>query len=123
MPKGDNIKSRENLRPVRSAEEAREKGKKGGIASGEARRRKADLREAIKIALEAEYKTPEGETQSGAEMLVVSLMTIAGEPKNKGAAVQAFNTIAKMLGQDVPENDDNDDDMVRAFLDALRDGV
>ena len=33
-----------NLKPVRSKEEARERGKKGGIKSGETRRRKAALR-------------------------------------------------------------------------------
>lgn len=33
-----------NLKPVRSKREARERGKKGGIKSGETRRRKAALR-------------------------------------------------------------------------------
>ncbi len=37
MPRGDNPNSRRNLKPVRTKEEAREKGRKGGIASGEAR--------------------------------------------------------------------------------------
>ncbi len=33
-------KSLANLRPVRNSEEARERGRKGGIKSGEARRRR-----------------------------------------------------------------------------------
>ena len=37
MPRGDNPNSRANLKVIRSKEEAREKGRKGGIASGEAR--------------------------------------------------------------------------------------
>ena len=35
----------ENLKPVRSVEEAREKGRKGGIASGKARREKRDRKQ------------------------------------------------------------------------------
>lgn len=41
----------ENLVPVQSAEEARERGRKGGIASGVARRRKRSLREAADLYL------------------------------------------------------------------------
>ena len=35
----------ENLKPVRSVEEAREKGRRGGIASGKARREKRDRKQ------------------------------------------------------------------------------
>lgn len=35
----------ENLKPVRSEDEAREKGRKGGIASGKARREKRDRKQ------------------------------------------------------------------------------
>ena len=35
----------DNLKPVRSVEEAREKGRKGGIASGKARREKRDRKQ------------------------------------------------------------------------------
>lgn len=40
-----------NLQPVRTKEEARERGRNGGIASGVARRRKRALREAIDLYL------------------------------------------------------------------------
>ena len=40
-----------NLNPVRSENEAREKGKKGGIASGEARRKKKTIRETLEMML------------------------------------------------------------------------
>lgn len=36
-----------NLKPVRSKREARERGKKGGIKSGETRRRKAAMRDTM----------------------------------------------------------------------------
>lgn len=42
-----------NLKPIRSVSEAREKGKKGGIASGQARRRKKSMRECAEAILSA----------------------------------------------------------------------
>ena len=42
----------QNLIPVRSEEEAREKGRKGGIASGKARRKKADFIKTAKAILD-----------------------------------------------------------------------
>ena len=41
----------ENLRPIQSVSEAREKGAKGGIKSGETRRRKKTLREQMEMLL------------------------------------------------------------------------
>lgn len=41
-----------NLRPVRTKEEARERGRKGGIASGEARRKKRTMKNAAKLLLD-----------------------------------------------------------------------
>lgn len=42
----------ENLKPVRTKEEARERGRNGGIASGKARRRKRTMKNAINLLLE-----------------------------------------------------------------------
>ena len=41
----------ENLKFIKSTEEAREKGRAGGIASGKARRRKRAMREAADLYL------------------------------------------------------------------------
>lgn len=46
----------DNLIPPRSKEEARERGKKGGIASGKARREKKALRETMEEMLKALLK-------------------------------------------------------------------
>lgn len=53
----------ENLIPQseRSPSEAREMGRKGGIASGEARRRKRDLRQVVQMVLDEKVKTTAGE--------------------------------------------------------------
>lgn len=40
-----------NLKPVRTKEEAKKRGRNGGIASGKARREKADLKKLLNIAL------------------------------------------------------------------------
>lgn len=58
-----------NLRPVQSEKEAREKGRKGGIASGAARRRKRDMRQAAKLLLDADVSL----SQKSMRMLMKSL--------------------------------------------------
>lgn len=80
----------DNLIPFseRSEDEARESGRKGGKASGVARRRKADLR-----------KIAEGMiTGDISEMMIKSLIDIAADPDNKNA-VSAFKEIRDLLGQ------------------------
>ena len=78
----------ENLIPFseRSKEEARESGRKGGKASGVARRRKADLR-----------KIAEGMiTGDISEMMIKSLIDIAADPSNKNS-VSAFKEVRDLL--------------------------
>ena len=41
----------ENLRPVRTKKEARERGRNGGIASGKSKREKKTIREALKLLI------------------------------------------------------------------------
>ena len=48
-----------NLRPVRTKEEARERGRNGGKKSGEARRRKANFRKTLNMLLTAEIDSAE----------------------------------------------------------------
>ena len=49
----------QNLKPVRTKSEARERGRAGGKASGKARRRKADFRKTLNMLLTAEIDSPE----------------------------------------------------------------
>ncbi len=53
------MSSTNNLKRPRSTEEAREWGTKGGIKSGEARRRKRELRERIQDLLYAKNNSPQ----------------------------------------------------------------
>lgn len=83
----------QNLRPAEyklSVEEA----KKGGIKSGETRRRKADLRKALETLLQG--KTPNGTTYE--ENVALGLMQNAIDSKS-GGNPKAFEVIAKMIGQ------------------------
>ena len=48
--------SKEHLKPPRSTHEAKERGKNGGIASGEARRKKKTIREIVEAYLDGKIK-------------------------------------------------------------------
>jgi len=57
----------ENLNPVRSEEEARILGQKGGIASGEARRNKKTYTDAVKWLTNADIKITKGKIKETLE--------------------------------------------------------
>lgn len=60
----------QNLRPG-EYKLSQEEAKRGGIASGKARREKADLRRQLQVFLESEaVKDKEGEPLTGAELMV-----------------------------------------------------
>lgn len=85
----------ENLKPFneRTESEKREITTKGGKASGEARRRKRDIRAAMEALLEKNYKTSMGEL-SGAEAISLKQMekALKGDPK-------AFELVRDSAGQ------------------------
>ena len=105
----------ENLIPFseRTKEEARESGRRGGIASGEARRAKRDMRERMKLMLE---EKPKGKDYTYADRLTESMLTIAANPKNGAAAVRAYETILHIIGQDEPEARQDTLDLMRQIL-------
>lgn len=72
-----------------------EEASKGGKRSAEVRRAKKDLRQALEILLEKDYKDKNGNTVSGTEALTAKLF----EQALKGN-VKAFETIRATVGQD-----------------------
>ena len=76
-----------NLRPPSTTDEAREWGRRGGIASGEARRRRASLRDELASILTAE----------GGVVAKSIAVAICGEAKRGN--VGAFKAIAQVLGE------------------------
>lgn len=98
-----------NLRPVQSKEEARERGRKGGIKSGEARRKKKSVKECVKLFAElkpsknvTEQLKSVGIPEDSANYLMamvvgVSQRAMKGDPK-------AFKMINEFLGEDAKLN-------------------
>lgn len=88
----------ENLIPnsERSPNEVRANGQKGGIASGEARRRKRDLRQALEALLEKDFTGKDGVVLSGAEAIALKQM----EKALKGDT-RAFEVVRDTSGQAV----------------------
>lgn len=87
----------ENLKSLadRTTKEKREIGTKGGIASGEARRKKRDLKLAMQALLEADVKDKRtGEVMSGAEAIALAQYRKA----MKGDA-KAFELVRDTSGQ------------------------
>ena len=81
-----------NLQPVRTKEEARERGRRGGIASGESRREKRTLRQCLEILLES--PAPEGHDGDNREAMSAALIkrALTGD-------VAAFSTIRDTVGE------------------------
>lgn len=78
----------ENLTPFKSAAEAREKGRKGGIASGAARREKRALRETLEELLTMSLR-------NGKPMSVEKIKSIAAI-KGKNISVQEAIMLAQI---------------------------
>lgn len=83
-----------NLKPIKSVSEAKEKGRKGGIKSGEARRAKRTMREMLDYLLAKEKVNAKGETSTTLEEMSIALCdkAISGSEK-------AYELIAKITGE------------------------
>lgn len=81
----------ENLRPS-EYKLSQEEAKRGGIASGKARRAKADLRKAMQEALNSTFTDSKGKQATGAEIVMAGLMANLSDPKarNWGKAVEVM---------------------------------
>lgn len=98
--------NKQNLR-VPSSEEARELGRKGGIASGKARRRKADLKRAFNTILKADVANENISKQLEAlgfeatnEMALAMIMMQKAMKGN----VKAFEQIARLVAIDTKDS-------------------
>lgn len=101
----------ENLIPMtdRSSSEAREMGRKGGIASGKVRRQQADLRRAFQTLLRSEVNN---------EQMKQLLIQLGYDPTNEMALalvvlqkalngdMKAFSQIQQILNQNAPTDKD-----------------
>lgn len=99
----------QNLKPVRTKSEARERGRNGGKASGAARRRKADFRKTLNMLLTAEIDSEEWKPileALGVECTLESALNMAMIKEGLSGNVKAYEAIAKYAGQsDKPDED------------------
>ena len=85
-----------NLKPFRSENEARENGAKGGVASGETRRRRKLIRECLNELLAGQAPTDTDKT--GVEAIAVTLFT-----KALNGDLKAFELIRDTIGEKIPD--------------------
>lgn len=96
----------QNLR-VPSSEEARELGRKGGIASGKARRRKADLKRAFNTILKADVANENISKQLealGFEATNEMALAMVVMQKAMKGNVKAFEQIARLVAIDTKDS-------------------
>ena len=105
----------ENLIPFnrRSVDEAREFGRRGGKASGEARRKKADFRRTLNLLLTTEINSEEWTPLLNALGLNMAMIKegLAGN-------VKAYEAVAKYSGQSAQTDTDQEEQKLR--MDAAR---
>lgn len=99
----------QNLIPAnkRTKDEHREIAKKGGIASGEARRKKANLRKAFETILQAEVASPNVKKQLedlGFESTNEMALAMVMMQKAMKGNVRAFEQISKLTTTDVKDS-------------------
>ena len=86
--------ARADLKPVRSKEEAKSRGKKGGIASGKARREKRTIRERLEQLLSMPAEGIADFKGDNAEAMCAALMK-----KALSGDVPAFREIRDTVGE------------------------
>lgn len=84
------MRNTENLRPVQSEEEAREKGRKGGIASGKARAKRKEFKEELRLLLE--IVNEDGETNNTKVSVALLNRALSGDTK-------AFEVLRDTIGE------------------------
>lgn len=117
----------ENIIPYRfrSAEEARESGRKGGKASGEARRRKANFRKTLNLLLTAEIDSPEWTPilqALGLDSTLEAAVNMAMIKEALTGNVKAYEAIAKYSGQSDRTEADQEEQRARTATMKAKNG-
>ena len=100
----ENLKKGNPETQFRSGRQAVENGKKGGTASGKARKKKADIKRVIQSILSETYTDKEGIEKTGEEILAITLFKIATDKKHR-QCIQAQRLIYELTGQDKTPED------------------
>lgn len=114
----------ENLKRL-TPSEAREYGRRGGKASGAARRRKADFRKTLNALLTAEIDSPEWTpvlNALGLDSTLESAINAAIIREALAGNVKAYIAIRDTLGQTTKSEADLEEQKVRVFAAKARTG-
>ncbi|MBY4972941.1 stress-induced protein [Streptococcus suis] len=101
---------------VPSSDEARKNGKKGGIASGKARRKKANLKKAFETILQADVASPMIKKQLeefGFEATNEMALAMVMMQKAMKGNVRAFEQISKLVAIDTKDKLDKQEQRER----------
>ena len=120
--------NKNNLKPIRSKNEAREKGRKGGIKSGEARRQRKAIKEQLENILSLplsltlkdnngmyvreKYKVlgiDEKEIDNQMAISIELFLTAIGNSKSK---IQAIKTIREIVEDEKQNNEDKENKVI-----------
>lgn len=110
------VANEQNLKPVRTKSEARERGRKGGKASGAARRRKADFRRTLNMLLTAEIDNEEWKPvleSLGVECTLESAMLMAQIKEAVKGNTKAAYFVAQYAGQNGQTEADDEEQRIR----------
>jgi hypothetical protein len=110
------VANNENLKPVRTKSEARERGRAGGKASGEARRRKADFRRTLNALLTTEIDSTEWTPilkAMGLDSTLESAVNMAMIKEALAGNVKAYLAIKDVLGQTSKSDTDLEEQQLR----------
>ena len=134
---------KDNLKPVRTSEEAKARGRNGGIKSGEARRRKKDMYQITKMMLDSKLNAKNKQTVKNLagdlpeDAMTVNAMMVAGQIKSAiNGNTKAFKALADIQAKadaseqkeekyTIPITDITKDfvDVYRAVHDAFENGT
>ncbi len=116
----------ENLKPFQSAEEARENGRKGGIASGKTRREKKTIQRILNEILNttcsdnaqfAKLASKLGLNSEKSIKEILTYLSIINTAKN--ANLDELGKLAKLTGEQV-EYDDNNGNVIETLVKIKR---
>lgn len=99
-----------------SPSEARENGRKGGKASGEARRRKANFRKTLNMLLTVEIDSPEWTPlleSLGLDSTLESALNMAMIKEGLKGNVKAYEAVARYAGQSEKTDADEEEQRIR----------
>ncbi len=116
----------ENLKPVRTKSEARERGRNGGKASGESRRRKAAFRKTLNLLLTAKIDSPEWTPlleALGLESTLESAMLMAQIKEAMKGNTKAAYFVAQYAGQSSQTEADEEEQRIRTVAAKARTGM